>query len=265
MGYRDMVKGIISDCDIVLEIIDARFPEKSRNLDMEQYIEKEKKELIIVINKSDLISKRNAERIKNILGGRTVFVSATKRKGVARLRIGIGKIAADRQVKIAVIGYPNTGKSSIINMLKGSRAARTSSTAGFTRGKQYVRVSGRMLLIDSPGVIPFNENDEMLMSLLNAKNPQHLKDLEGTGVEMAEYLLRTQPETLQKHYGIEKRDGEEFLEELARKRNKLLKGARPDINAAARIFIDDFQQGKIAFSPEMPSQKKDKIPKNGQN
>ena len=110
MGYRDMVKGIISDCDIVLEIIDARFPEKSRNLDMEQYIEKEKKELIIVINKSDLISKRNAERIKNILGGRTVFVSATKRKGVARLRIGIGKIAADRQVKIAVIGYPNTGR-----------------------------------------------------------------------------------------------------------------------------------------------------------
>ena len=250
MGYRDLVRGIIHDADIVMEIIDSRFPQASRNIETEELVERSGKKLLVVINKSDMISKRNANQVKENIGKRCVFVSAKYRKGVARLRIEVEKLCAGKEAKIAVIGYPNTGKSSVINMLKGRKAALTSSIAGFTKGKQFVRISTRIMLIDSPGVIPIRENDETLMVLLSAKNPQHLSDLGGTGIDVAQYLLGTQKEELERHYGIEAKEGEEFLEKLAFRRNKLVKGGKPDLNAAARTLIDDFQKGAIKAKHE---------------
>ncbi|HLC80009.1 MAG TPA: GTPase [archaeon] len=247
MGYWDLVKKIISEADIVAEIIDARFAAQSRNIDMEQMVERAGKKLLIVINKSDMISKREAQRQKEQIPKSCVFVSAKYRKGVARLRVELAKLSAGNQVKIAIVGYPNTGKSSVINMLKGRKAARTSSIAGFTRGKQFVKIASNMMLIDSPGIIPVDEKDETLMVLLSAKNVHHLKDLEGAGIDVAQFLIKNSPDKLRATYQIEARDGEEFLEKLALKRNKLLSGARADLNAAARILIDDFQQGKITL------------------
>ncbi len=245
MGYWEIVKGIVHGAGIVLEIVDARFPQKSRNMQLEEMVKRAGKKLVIVINKSDLISKRQAEREKHGIDERCVFVSAKMRSGVKMLRIEIEKLAQGNEAKVAVVGYPNTGKSSVINMLKGRRAARTSSTAGFTRGKQFVRISPRIMLIDSPGVIPLNENDQTLMALLSSKSSHQLLDLEGTGIDVAEYLLREMPEILQAHYNVRASDGEEFLEKMALSRNRLKKGGKPDLNSAARILIDDFQIGAI--------------------
>ncbi len=239
-----MVRDIVNEADVVLEIIDARFPAQSRNLGLEQSVLTKGKKLLIVVNKSDLISLREAKRVKAAVGPGCVFVSAKAKTGIARLKGWIGQLSGDRETKIAVTGYPNTGKSSIINMLKGRKAARTSSIAGFTKGKQFVRISRKILLIDSPGVIPFEDKDETLMALLSVKNPHHLSDLEGTGIEVGEFLLKSRKEEIEGYYGVSAVSGEELLEKIAFKRNKLLKGARPDTNAAARIIISDFQEGR---------------------
>lgn len=245
MVYWEVVRRMVYEADVVMEIADARFPEKSRNRELEEIVRRARKKLVIVLNKSDLISKRGAERAKEGIEERCVFVSAKKRSGAGMLRAEIEGLAQGGEAKVAIVGYPNTGKSSIINMLKGRKAARTSSTAGFTKGKQYVRISSRVLLIDTPGVIPPRENDETLMALTGMKSSHQLKDLEGTGMDVAEYLFRTMGEELKGFYGVEAKDGEEFLEKLAMKRKKLVSGGRPDTNAAARILIDDFQKGAI--------------------
>ncbi|MBI4210468.1 MAG: 50S ribosome-binding GTPase [Candidatus Diapherotrites archaeon] len=250
MGYWDMVKRIVMDASVVVEVIDSRFPAKTRIPELENLVAREGKKLLIVINKADMISKREAEREKLGMGTECVFVSAKKRQGVTRLRMAIARLAGGEEAKVAVVGYPNTGKSSVINMLKGRKAARTSSIAGFTKGKQFVRAGSKLLLIDSPGIIPIDVKDETLMVLLSVKNFQHLKDLEGTAMDVADYLLRTQRSEIVAAYGIDARDGEELLEKLAFSRKKLVRGGRPDINAAARILIMDFQEGKIRFAPE---------------
>jgi len=247
MNYWNIVRQVVEEADIVIEVVDARFPEKSRNHDLEQLVKAKGKKLLIVLNKSDLIGKNEAERERNKIKERSVFVSAKIRNGARKIKEELGKFNVKGEVKIAITGYPNTGKSSIINMLKGTSSARTSSIAGFTKGKQMIRISSKIMLIDTPGIIPLKENDVTLMTLLSAKSPQQIKDLEGTGIDIAEILLESNKSGLEKFYGIKASDGEEFLEALALKRKKLLKKGKPDLNTSARILIVDFQKGKISL------------------
>ncbi len=246
MGFLEIVKNVVDDADIVIEVIDARFPEKSRNAELERMVKNKKKKLILLLNKTDLIGKEAAAGHRRQMGQNCVFVSATNREGTSSLRRKIGELANGRTVKVAIVGYPNVGKSSIINVLSRKRAARTSPRAGFTRGRQFVRVSRNIMLIDTPGVIQVDDKDETLMVMLGSKNLEQVKDLESTGVEIADILLKSNPEELGAFYGVgNAADGEEFLEKLALCRNKLLRGARPDLNAAARLLINDMQKGNL--------------------
>jgi len=201
----------------------------------------------LVINKSDLVSEEKMKKQKELIGVKSVFVSAKNKQGTIKLREAIGKLSGKKEVKVGIVGYPNTGKSSVINMLKGKKSSGVGAIAGFTKGMQYVRISSKVMLIDSPGIIPFEEKDEILMVLLSAKNIQSLEDLEGTGIEVAEELLKSNPEKMENFYGIKAKDGEEFLEKLAIKRKKLAKGGSPNLNEAASILITDFQRGKIVL------------------
>ncbi|PIN85369.1 MAG: hypothetical protein COV47_02410 [Candidatus Diapherotrites archaeon CG11_big_fil_rev_8_21_14_0_20_37_9] len=246
MGYWHKVNELMREADIIIQVLDARFPVKTRIESIDEFAEIKGKKLLYVLNKSDLVSKRFSEKAKKGLPN-AVFVSAKKRMGKIKLKEAIGKLAGNNEVKIAIVGYPNTGKSSIINMLKGRKSARTSPTAGFTRGKQLIRISHKVMLIDSPGVMPFNEKDESTMVLLNAKNSEQIKDVEGVALELAKMLLENNPKKLVETYGIEAKDEEEFLEKLAVKRNKLKKGGIPDVNQVAAILIKDFQTGKIGI------------------
>lgn len=247
MNYWNIVRQVVEEADIVMEIVDARFPEQSRNHDLEQLVKAKRKKLLIVLNKSDLIGKKEAEIEQKKIKERSVFVSAKLRTGARKIKEELGRFNIKNEVRIAITGYPNTGKSSIINMLKGTASARTSSIAGFTKGKQMIRISSKIMLIDTPGIIPLKENDILLMVLLSAKSVQQIKDLEGTGMDIAEILLESNKSGLEAFYGIEASDGEEFLEKLALKRNKLLKKGKPDLNASARLLIVDFQKGKIGL------------------
>ncbi|MAG18339.1 MAG: GTPase [Candidatus Diapherotrites archaeon] len=246
-GFLKIVKKVIDEADILLEVIDSRFPTKSRNAELERIIKLSGKKLLLVLNKSDLVSEENVKKQKELIGVKSVFVSAKKKQGTIKLREAIGKLSGKNEVKVGVVGYPNTGKSSVINMLKGKKSSGVGAIAGFTKGMQYVRISSKVMLIDSPGVIPLEEKDELLMVLLSAKNIQSLEDLEGTGIEVANELLKSNPEKLESFYGINAKDGEDFLEKLAFKRKKLAKGGTPNMNEAARILIIDFQRGKIVL------------------
>ncbi len=247
IGYWGKVKQMVKESDLLLEVVDARFPKKSRNWELERIAQSKGKPIIIVLNKSDLISKRKADFEKNEINLPCVFVSAKKKMGTLKLKEAIGKTLGNKDSKVAIAGYPNTGKSSVLNMLKGKKSAPVASRAGFTKGIQFVRISSKIMLVDSPGVIPLNEYDDTLMALLSAKNPEQIKDIESTGVQIGQVLIESNKEGVEKHYKVKADDGEELVEQVALKRRKMLSGGRPDMNAGARILINDFQTGKIGL------------------
>lgn len=229
-GYQYRAREVVKQSDLLLEVLDARFPQQSRNKEMEEHAVREGKKILLVLNKSDLVSKNKAEKFKKELEEEfpCVFVSAKERKGINRLRQKISEIGKGR---IGVIGYPNTGKSSVINALKGRKTAPISIKAGFTKGQQYVKLNEKILLIDSPGVIPFKERDEFFLALIGAKNPEQLKDTEATALKLLEMLGEKEPE--------------KRLEEIALEKKKLLKKGIPDTKAASKILLQQWQKGKI--------------------
>jgi len=79
MSYWGIVKRMINDSDIIIEVIDSRFPEESRNSDLERIVKNKGKSLLLVINKSDLISLNKAKKVKSKILEKVVFVSAKKK------------------------------------------------------------------------------------------------------------------------------------------------------------------------------------------
>src|SRR3989338_68180 len=134
-----VVDNIIRKADVILEVLDARMPSITRNTQLEQEIAKYGRQLIIVINKTDLIGKDAMQILKSEFSGtKHIFCSCKEFTGVGML-IGLIKRSMNKEIiKVAVIGYPNTGKSSIINLLSRGGRAKTSSESGITRGIQLI-------------------------------------------------------------------------------------------------------------------------------
>ncbi|MHA1721643.1 MAG: GTPase [Candidatus Baldrarchaeia archaeon] len=236
---------VISEADIVLEILDSRDPESFRNKKIEEIATKQGKKLILVINKSDLVPKDTLEKWKRKLSKEypTVYISSKDRLGTRILRKTILKHASRIPVKVALIGYPNVGKSSIINVLKGKHSAGTSPIPGFTKHSQLFRITPKIFILDTPGVYP--AEDEVSLMLKSALEVEKIKDPINCALELIKFVKEKDPEQLIKAYGIESNDDLEFLEKLAIKRGRLLKGGEPDVEEMARIILRDWQRGKI--------------------
>jgi len=247
-----IVDSIINEADLVLEILDARFIEKTRNIVMEKKVKKLGKNLIYVFNKSDLIDlQRGRAEVDTSKLKPYIFISTRDRKGAGFLKrmikIEAGKIKKET-VNVGIIGYPNTGKSSLINFLTGKSAARTSSEAGYTKGMQKVKLSKGLYLIDTPGIIPLYEKSKMSRELV-AKHSQigaitwdRVKDPDFVVAKMmSEY-----PGLIEKYYNIDaKGDSEMLISNLGKKFHYLIKGGEVDEIRTAKHILRDWQVGKI--------------------
>ena len=251
--FSEMSDNIIRISDIVLEVIDARFLKETRNSESEKLVYKYGKKLIFVINKSDLVDISKLKKLIPEDMHTYVFVSCVRKKGISLLRNVIKmetKRLGDERYKkkhVGIIGYPNTGKSSLINVLIGRSSAGTSSSAGFTKGIQKIRLAKNILLIDTPGVIPQDEfvREKILetgkYSIIGARTDSQIKDPE-SGIYN---IMEKYPGIIEKFYGIENLDFDEFIEKLGRKRYFLKKGNLVDEDRVYRMIIRDWQQGRI--------------------
>ncbi len=166
-------------------------------------------------------------------------------------RHGVGYrtfLKTGKEVHVGIIGYPNVGKSSIINMLTGRGAARTSPRAGFTRGIQKVKLAEGLLLLDTPGVMSDEDAAE--------SQKVHLKKHATIGVRtydstrhpefIVAEIMAEHPQIFENHYEISADgDSEVLLEELGKKRKFLLKGGFVDMDRAARLVLKEWQSGTI--------------------
>lgn len=255
-SFPILAKEVIRISDIVLEVLDAKFIENTRNKVMESLVMEQGKILIYVLNKSDLadlnVVKENIEK-----GGLKPYVIYSCKKPIGRnrlrtlIRIIVKKQKfAEKHAKahVGVIGYPNTGKSSLINTLAGKGRAGASSEFGFTRGIKKIRFNKDIIILDTPGVFGEKENIETRSSDL--KRQAEIGVRTASSVKNPEYivflLVKENPVIFDLHYNVNANgDSEILIESVGRSKGFIRKGNEVDIDKTARYILNDWQKGRI--------------------
>lgn len=265
-GHMTKTKRMIEDhlkaVDVVAELLDARIPQSSANPMVEELVKG--KPRIVILNKADLADPRETD----------LWISYYKKKGISVVPMTVGngknkkKLLSliretaepilsrwrkrglkNRSVRLMILGIPNVGKSSLINFLAGKASPRTANTPGHTRGKQWVRLSDGLDLLDTPGVLWPKFDDQTAALRLAATgaiagdvfNPDEVVPV------LLSSLAETAPQVLKDVYGIDdvNRDPQLLLEDAGRRRGCLLPGGAIDYDRAEMAVLRDFRNGKL--------------------
>ncbi|KAJ5724652.1 Nucleolar GTP-binding protein 2 [Penicillium malachiteum] len=250
---------VIDSSDVVIHVLDARDPIGTRCRSVEKYIREEAphKHLVFVLNKTDLVPTgvaaawvRHLSKDYPTLAFHASINNSFGKGSLITLLRQFSILHSDRkQISVGLIGYPNTGKSSIINTLRKKKVCTVAPIPGETKVWQYVTLMKRIYLIDCPGVVPPNQNDTETDILL--RGVCRVENVENPEQYIPAVMKRVQPRHLERTYGIkEPTDAIDFLSRLARKGGRLLKGGEPDLDGVAKMVINDFLRGKIPwFTP----------------
>jgi len=238
----------IKTSDVVLEVVDARAPFSTRSEKLEKLIFQMDKKLIIIINKSDLADEALVEAAHNEIMKTIpcIYVSAREKEGITHIKkmINMNRPKDKKQVRVSVAGYPNTGKSSIINYISGRHAAGVAPVPGHTRGEQWIKVNASIMLLDTPGVVPFGENIEITQGF---GRPEKMKNIEDSTEEFINSVASSKYNNIQELYKLtdEELASGDILTVIAKKRGFLIKGGKVDIKRVAQQVIIDWNTGKI--------------------
>ncbi|EUD65902.1 hypothetical protein C922_03626 [Plasmodium inui San Antonio 1] len=250
---------VIDSSDIILEVLDARDPIGTRCRRLEENLKKDRanKHIILIVNKVDLVPTSVAQKWIKILSKEypTIAYHASINKpfgkndlfNVIRQYTQFFQDQRKKHIHIGLIGYPNVGKSAIINSLKKKVVCISACLPGQTKYWQFIKLTSKIYLIDCPGIVPYDidDSDKILrctMRLEKITNPHFYIDDVFKMVER-EHLLRIYKLPADLHFD----NSEEFLEILARKMGKLLKGGQPDITSVSKIILNDWIKGKIPY------------------
>jgi len=250
--YEEMIDKIIDQSDVLLMLIDARLPEISRNPRLEKILEEKGRKFIFVLNKFDIAPKREVAESKRRLSkiAPVIAVSCKTGFGVDHLRRMIyrefDKMDKPKR-KVGLLGYPNMGKSSLINRLAKRGAAKISKEAGYTREIRWIR-GKRMDLFDGPGFIESGEKSEQLkLSMIGAQNAEKIPDPEMVAYSIIKELLTMHWKSIEKTYGIkiESDDPAETIESIGKRFGYLKKGGGVEPKRTSIRIIKDWQEGKL--------------------
>ncbi|MCJ1390625.1 GTPase required for pre-60S ribosomal subunit nuclear export and maturation [Xylographa bjoerkii] len=250
---------VIDSSDVVIHVLDARDPLGTRCRSVEKYIREEAphKHLIFVLNKCDLVPTgvaaswvRSLSKDYPTLAFHASITNSFGKGSLIQLLRQFSSLHSDRkQISVGFIGYPNTGKSSIINTLRKKKVCTVAPIPGETKVWQYITLMKRIYLIDCPGVVPPSNNDSEQDILL--RGVVRVENVENPEQYIAAVLNKTKPQHIERTYDIRGYNTPtEFLELLARKGGRLLRGGEADVDGVAKMVLNDFLRGKIPwFTP----------------
>lgn len=268
--YVRVLHKVIDESDLVILVLDARDPEGCRSRLVEEEVrrrESEGKKLVFVLNKIDLVSKENAQQwlrylrhstptlpFRSASSNQRSHLSSTTAPGLMRLLKAFKP--SSQSITVGVVGFPNVGKSSLINSLKRSKACAVAAQPGHTKDLQSVQLERGIKIVDSPGVV-FDEDesgDSSQKGSILLRNVVKVEDIEDPIAVVEEILARTEHETLRKLYNLLQFSSTlEFLTMLALNSGRLLKGGTPDLLSAARHVLMDWNHQKIPYFSVPPT------------
>ncbi|KAA8523877.1 hypothetical protein F0562_010300 [Nyssa sinensis] len=283
-GFRDLVrhtmfeKGqskriwgelykVIDSSDVVVQVLDARDPQGTRCYHLEKHLKEhcKHKHMILLLNKCDLIPAWATKGWLRVLSKEypTLAFHASINKSFGKGSLlsvlrQFARLKSDKQaISVGFVGYPNVGKSSVINTLRTKNVCKVAPIPGETKVWQYITLTKRIFLIDCPGVVYQNSDSETDIVL---KGVVRVTNLHDASEHIGEVLKRVKKEHLERAYKIKDWDDDnDFLVQLCKSTGKLLKGGEPDLMTAAKMVLHDWQRGKIPFFVQPPRQDEDSL------
>jgi len=262
----------VVDCsDVILHVIDARNVPGTRCTMIEKHIANNAshKHLVFVLNKIDLVPNWVAKRwigelaaVRPTIAFHASETHAFGKGALISLLRQFGKLHSDKkQISVGCIGYPNVGKSSVINTLISKKSCKVAPIPGETKIWQYITLFRNIYLIDCPGVVVDTagdtETDSVLKGVVRAERLETPEDF------VEAILTKVRREHIAAHYGLPKegegtwKDGLDLMEKIARKTGRLLKGGEPCLRSAAIYLIIDFQRGRLPHFVAPPELKEE--------
>lgn len=244
-------------CDAVVFVLDARAPASSFNPRLADMVGA--KPVLYILNKGDLAD-GGADMAASAMqkaGKPAVRIAATMPSSARALTAAMEALTAEKRARLAekgvnkplrflVAGIPNTGKSTVINLLAGGRKAQVGDKAGVTRAKQWVRC-GAFELLDTPGTMPpslVNQTLARRLAYLGSVNDDIL-DREEVALALLAELWEKYPAALAERYGIDDGAPLAMYEQLCRRRGFVLKGNDYDYSRGAIALLDDLRKGRL--------------------
>ncbi|PHH52066.1 Nucleolar GTP-binding protein 2 [Ceratocystis fimbriata CBS 114723] len=253
---------VLDSSDVVIHVLDARDPEGTRCRSVEKYLKNEAKHkhLIFLLNKTDLIPttvaaawvRRLSKDAPTLAFHASITNSFGKGSLISLLRQFSTLHSKDRkEIAVGMIGYPNVGKSSIINTLRAKKTCVTAPIPGSTKVWQYVSLMKRISMIDCPGIVPPSMTDTPEDILL--RGVVRVENVETPEQYLPALLAKCKRHHIERTYELSGWNTHiELLELIARKSGRLLKGGEPDLDGVARIVIQDFLRGRIPWFTPCP-------------
>jgi nuclear GTP-binding protein len=283
-AYLKELRKVVERSDVILQVLDARDPNGTKSSAVEEMVlSNHRKKLVYVLNKCDLVPKDvligwlanlrqyhpavpfkcNTQSQKDHLSSSMGKISKQQESSLktnhavgAEELIGLlknySRIGDTKSIiTVGIVGFPNVGKSSLINSLMRTRAVGVSAMPGFTKVSQEVILDKNIRLIDSPGIV-FADGDSAATILRNCVNVEAMEDV----ITPTQAILDRCPQAyLMQVYSIptfKENDCVAFLALVAKAMGKLKKGGIPNIDAAARCVLHDWNNGKIKYFCKPP-------------
>lgn len=256
-----MMEAEAKNVDALIYVLDSRAPFACLNPEFVRIIGS--KPILYVLNKIDLADEKKIKEIKTKLPGEnklTIELNSTASGAIGLVTSSLNALCktiiekyknkgVNYFVRAMVLGVPNCGKSTLVNNLCGTKKAITGNKPGVTKGKQWVKLSNNIEILDTPGTLWPNLIDEgearKLAFIGSIKDD--VVEVEQLSLFLLEALLKTYPKELEERFSVkvENKTPLEIMEEIAERRKYVVRGGEIDYERTAKAILDDFRKGRI--------------------
>ena len=259
-ALEDIEDNKIKLADVILYVLDARAPFSCMNPNVNKIVHN--KPIIYVFNKFDLADEKRVAEIQKEFteaGKISIIVSSNNSSFKNTVKQALKTVLKDKidrnkekqinaTYKALVLGVPNTGKSTLINMLAGTKKAHTGNIAGVTRVNQWIKIDDMFMLLDTPGVLwpKFDDGLSRNLAYVGSLSDKEF-DMTDLGFELMQIIYEKYPDIFKQKFDVDFKF-EEFIElydKICLKRGFIMRGKEIDYERAGKTFITEFRNGKF--------------------